>query len=50
MKLNWQRTKWGIDYGYDDSFGTGTIKNNVSFCVTLKGYYIGLSISRDLYW
>jgi hypothetical protein len=42
MKLCWEKHFWLFDYGYDDSFGTGIIKNEMSFCISFKGYWIGM--------
>ena len=50
MKLCWQKQApmgilgiWSIDYGWDNSFGTGIIRNSVSFAVSIRGYWIGIS-------
>jgi len=50
MKLCWEKEApigimgiWSISYGWDDSFGTGIIRNSVSFAVSIRGYWIGIS-------
>ena len=50
MKLCWEKEApigllgiWSINYGWDDSFGTDTIKNRVSIAFSFRGYWIGIS-------
>ena len=43
MKTCWQRKLWIFDYGWDDSFGTGIIRNSVSLAVSIRGYWIGVA-------
>jgi hypothetical protein len=42
-RLNWQKSWWIFDYGFDDSFKTGIIFNRVSVAVSIGGYWAGFS-------
>lgn len=41
-RLCWQSRFWFIDYGYDDEFGTGIIKNDCSVAIAMRGYWVGV--------
>ena len=50
MKLCWEKELpfgicgiWTVSYGWDNSFGTGFIKNKISFAISFRGYWIGIS-------
>jgi len=42
MRLNWQKRKLFLEYGYDEDFKTGIIWNSVSLAVSVNGYWIGV--------
>ena len=43
MILNWEREVGGhLSYGFDEDFGTGIIFNQVSVCISVKGYFLGI--------
>jgi len=43
IKLNHEKSLSVFSYGLDCDFGSGIILNGVSFCVSLFGYFIGIS-------
>jgi len=44
MRLNYEKyIGQHISYGWDEDFGTKIIFNSVSICISINGYFIGVS-------